>query len=413
MGSRRRRQWTRRAGALAILACTAALAPNPAAAAGSGPTGPVSVRGTHPGGATYAIEVPRHWNGTVLTFSPGYGQGAGTEGRPAELGGNPAARTWLLDNGYALAGTRPFGDGWAVEETLRAVPQTMAAFRRIAGEPEVTLAWGASMGGAVTAGLAESRPDVVDGALPYCASVAGPVAMLNQSLDAAFAFRTLLAPGEPSVRLTGFASAAEETRTTTTARRILDSAQRTAEGRARIALAAAFAQVSTWSVPGTAEPSRHDWAGQQAQQYAAFMPTVFSPRYPLEQRAGGNFSRGTPASTTPSSCDTRGGFVRYAHCTSTPDWISTPTCGGWTGHPGSRRAGSPSPTWNATSPPPDGWAFRCSPCTSGATTIRPSRRHVPTPMRSSEPVTGGCSGRPSSTGRDTAPTPRPNSSPRC
>ncbi|PXY21477.1 hypothetical protein BAY60_28290 [Prauserella muralis] len=276
-----------------MLACTAALAPNAAAAAGSGPTGPVSVRGTHPGGATYAIEVPRHWNGTVLTFSPGYGQGAGTEGRPAELGGNPAARTWLLDNGYALAGTRPFGDGWAVEETLRAVPQTMATFRRIAGEPEVTLAWGASMGGAVTAGLAESRPDVVDGALPYCASVAGPVAMLNQSLDAAFAFRTLLAPGEPSVRLTGFASAAEETRTTTTARRILDSAQRTAEGRARIALAAAFAQVSTWSVPGTAEPSRHDWAGQQAQQYAAFMPTVFSPRYPLEQRAGGNFSWNT------------------------------------------------------------------------------------------------------------------------
>ncbi|MEN3539551.1 alpha/beta hydrolase [Microbispora sp. ZYX-F-249] len=265
----------------------------PHASAASGQAGPISVTGVHPSGATYAIEVPRDWNGTVLTFSPGYGEGAGPQHLPADLGGDTAARSWLLAHGYALAGTRPYGGGWAVEETLRASADTLAEFAEVAGEPRVTLAWGGSMGGAIAAGLAERRPDLIDGALPYCASVAGPVAMLNQSLDAAFAFKTLLAPDDDAVKLVRLASADEETRSTTAARAVLDAAQRTPAGRARIALAASFAQVSTWSVPGTAEPAAHDWAGQQAQEYAAFMATVFSPRHPLEQRAGGNFSWNT------------------------------------------------------------------------------------------------------------------------
>ncbi|MFC4536412.1 alpha/beta fold hydrolase [Sphaerisporangium dianthi] len=265
----------------------------PRASAASGRAGPISVSGVHPSGATYAIEVPRNWNGTVLAFSPGYGQGAGPQHLPADLGGNPAAQGWLLTHGYALAGTRPYGDGWAVEETLRDSGDTLAEFAEVAGKPSATLAWGASMGGAIAAGLAERRPDLVDGALPYCASVAGPVAMLNQSLDAAFAFKTLLAPGDDAVKLVGPASAEEEALSNAAARAVLDAAQRTAAGRARIALAASFAQVSTWSVIGTTEPAAHDWAAQQAQEYAAFMPTVFSPRHPLEQRAGGNFSWNT------------------------------------------------------------------------------------------------------------------------
>lgn len=265
----------------------------PQASAASGRTGPVSVMGVHPSGATYAIEVPRNWNGTVLTFSPGYGQGAGPQHLPADLGGNAAAQSWLLAHGYALAGTRPYGSGWAVEETLRASADTLAAFTQVGGEPTTTLAWGGSMGGAIAAGLAERRPDLVDGALPYCASVAGPVAMLNQSLDAAFAFKTLLAPGDDAVKLVRPASDDEEARSVAAARAVLDAAQQTPAGRARIALAASFAQVSTWSVTGTAEPAPRDWAAQQAQEYAAFTATVFSPRYPLEQRAGGNFSWNT------------------------------------------------------------------------------------------------------------------------
>ncbi|WP_327106030.1 hypothetical protein [Nonomuraea glycinis] len=279
--------------AVTVLSATALALALALAPAASGQARPISVTGVHPSGATYAIEVPRDWNGTLLTFSPGYGQGAGPQHLPADLGGEPAARNWLLAHGYALAGTRPYGDGWAVAETLRGSADTLAEFADVAGTPATTLAWGGSMGGAVAAGLAERRPDLIDGALPYCASVAGPVAMLNQSLDAAFVFKTLLAPGDDAVKLVRLASAEEETRSTTAARAALDAAQRTPAGRARIALAASFAQVSTWSVTGTPEPAARDWAAQEAQEYAAFMATVFSPRYPLEQRAGGNFSWNT------------------------------------------------------------------------------------------------------------------------
>ncbi|QFZ20790.1 hypothetical protein [Saccharothrix syringae] len=259
-------------------------------AAATGHSGPVSLRGTHADGATYAIEVPRRWNGTLLTYSPGYGRGAGPEGAPAALAGNDQARQWLLAHGYALAGTRPFGDGWVVEEALRDAAHTLAVVDRVAGRPSATLAWGASMGGEVVAGLAELRPDLVDGALPYCGSVAGPVAMQNQAFDAAFAVTTLLST---PVKLSGFASAEEEAAVVAEVRSALDQAQPTAAGRARIALAASFAQISPWSVPGTPEPGARDWAAQEAQQYAAFTSTAFSPRYPLEQRAGGKFSWNT------------------------------------------------------------------------------------------------------------------------
>jgi pimeloyl-ACP methyl ester carboxylesterase len=278
--------WFRAVVAGLLAATTMAVPP---ATAASGHSGPMSLSGTHPDGATYAIEVPEHWNGTLLTYSPGYGKGAGSGGI-ADLGNNMQAQRWLLAHGYALAGTRPFGDGWAVEESLRDVAQTLAVVDRVVGHPAATLAWGASMGGEVATGLAELRPDLVDGALPYCGSVAGPVAMQNQAFDAAFAVTTLLSV---PLKLSGFASADEETATTAAAQSLLGQAQGTAAGRARIALAASFAQISPWSVPGTAEPGPRDWAGQEAQEYQAFLSTAFSPRYPLEQRAGGQFSWNT------------------------------------------------------------------------------------------------------------------------
>ncbi|NKX51696.1 hypothetical protein HER39_14215, partial [Arthrobacter deserti] len=44
---------------------------------------------------------------------------------------------------------------------------------------------------------------------------------------------------------------------------------------------------------GTPRPGDRDWEAQQEQQAAAFMFSVFSPRQPLEARAGGNFSWNT------------------------------------------------------------------------------------------------------------------------
>jgi pimeloyl-ACP methyl ester carboxylesterase len=146
------------------------------------------------------------------------------------------------------------------------------------------------MGGLTSAALLERYPEDFDGALPLCASVAGGVGMLNQSLDAAFTFKTLLAPEDDRIELV---DVDDEQVSRAAAQQVLDTAQTTPEGRARIALAAAFAQLPGWTQPGTDRPGAHDWAAQQEQQHGVFMFSVFSPRQPLEARAGGNFSWNT------------------------------------------------------------------------------------------------------------------------
>lgn len=242
--------------------------------------------GTLSSGGRYLIEYPSPFNGTLLVWSPGYGAGGGTSASDAP---NTAVHDWALARGYALAGTSPVSGGWAVADIMADAASTVRQFTTRYGRPKATIAWGASMGGQATAGIVEQHADLFDGALPLCGSIAGPVAMLNAGLDAAFAVKYLLAPTAnlPLVDI------ADENARTSTARGILQAAQASAAGRARIALAAAFAQLAPWSSTGTAEPAPTDYAGQETQQYNAMLFAVFSPRQPLEQRAGGNFSWNT------------------------------------------------------------------------------------------------------------------------
>src|SRR5690606_32638652 len=106
--------------------------------------------------------------------------------------------------------------------------------------PNATLAWGTSMGGLTSAALVERHPDTFDGGFAICASVAGGVGMLNQSLDGAFAFKTLLAPENDAIELVGLT---DEAASNAAARAVLDEAQETPQGRARIALAATMADI--------------------------------------------------------------------------------------------------------------------------------------------------------------------------
>src|SRR5947208_16307702 len=71
--------------------------------------------GTFADGATYLIEVPTNWNGTLLLFSHGY-VGPG-DPNPATEVGVPHPRSFLLTHGYALAGSTYATSGWSVHET--------------------------------------------------------------------------------------------------------------------------------------------------------------------------------------------------------------------------------------------------------------------------------------------------------
>jgi pimeloyl-ACP methyl ester carboxylesterase len=251
-------------------------------AAASAPQGS-RVEGTLPSGDHYLIEVPAGWRGTLLVWSPGYVSAAG---RPTSDAPDATTRQWLLDHGYALAGSQPATVGWAVADIMPDAVATLDEATARFGAARRTIAWGASMGGQVTAGLAQTRPDRLDGALPLCGSVAGPVAMLNAFLDSNWALKQLVAPGS-DLELVHISD--ENTRQQK-GKALLDSSQASAQGRARIALAASFSQLSTWSVASDPKPAPRDYAAQETQQYQAFISGAMAPRQPLEQRAGGNFS---------------------------------------------------------------------------------------------------------------------------
>src|SRR5277367_1797971 len=61
------------------------------------------ITGTLPDGATYVIDVPAVWNGTLLLYSHGYVTPGSSN--PAEDVGDPLTGGYMLATGYALAGS--------------------------------------------------------------------------------------------------------------------------------------------------------------------------------------------------------------------------------------------------------------------------------------------------------------------
>ncbi|MFI1050696.1 alpha/beta hydrolase family protein [Streptomyces griseoruber] len=253
---------------------------------------PAHVEGRLPSGATYLMDVPTDWNGTVLLFSHGYAAGPAN---PAQDAPDDATKALLLQRGYALIGSSYATTGWAVTDAVPDQLATLTTFTERFGAASRTIAWGRSYGGLVTTALAERAPQRIDGSLSLCGLVHGGVANWNNTLDPVFALKTLLAPDSdlPLVDL-------PDQRTATAAATVLtaavDAAQTTARGRARIALAAALHNIPVWNQPTQVRPAATDWDAQQANQYTAvrgLLNAGFNRRQEAEARAGGNMTWNT------------------------------------------------------------------------------------------------------------------------
>ncbi|HEY8986473.1 MAG TPA: alpha/beta hydrolase [Streptomyces sp.] len=244
--------------------------------------------GTLADGATWIADVPAAWNGTLLIYSHGFGPTVAANA-PSE-----AVRLDLLARGYALAGSSydPNGSMWALESAERDQFATIDAVTAEIGTPARVLSIGQSMGGLVNAQMARDSAGRIDGALGLCGLVAGATDLDNYQLDAEYTIARLLLPGE-DVKLVRFTSAAEAAATAQRLTAAVTAAQTTPQGRARIALAAAFLNLPAWA-PGQDRPAPGDWAAQQEQQYAWFAQGVLSfiegGRYAIEQSVGGNNS---------------------------------------------------------------------------------------------------------------------------
>lgn len=249
-------------------------------------TAPRQLTGTLADGATWIADVPADWNGTLLLFSHGFGPTV------AQDAPSPAVRGELLAQGYALAGSSydPKGSMWALESAERDQFATLEAVRGEIGKPRRTYSVGQSMGGLVNARIARDGAGRVDGALGLCGLVAGATDLTDYQLDAEYAIARLLLPAE-DLKLVNFASGAEAAATADRLTGAVTAAQATPQGRARVALAAAFLNLPAWA-PGRDRPAADDWAGQEEQQYAwlaqGLLSFIEGGRYAIEQSVGGN-----------------------------------------------------------------------------------------------------------------------------
>ncbi len=245
--------------------------------------------GTLPDATKYLIKAPDDWNGILLLYS------YGPLRRPEEIAWDEERPLIdaLLQRGYALAGcaTKRF---WPLEENVPNQLTMREVFQQTIGEPERTITWGESIGGLMAAALIQAAPERFDGGLMLCAPLGGGVATQNQQLDCTFVFKTLLAADSPL----HVVKIADEEANLKEALSILEQAQTSPQGRARIALAAAMATIPGWYDPAMPEPEADDHEAQEHAQYQWFrgidwMVFLGARAVALERRGGGNMSWNT------------------------------------------------------------------------------------------------------------------------
>lgn len=241
----------------------------------------------------YTIAVPSNWNGTLLLYSDTYISPADSPPNPAPIASDNSTTNALLQQGYALAGSA-YGTGWAVQEAFQDQIAVLDLFKNKCGPATRTIAWGQSLGGMITAGLAQLYPTRFAGVLPMCAMLAGSIGNWNLALDEAFVFNILLAGNKlPIVHIPLLNAQGTINQATS----MLTAAQNTDQGKARIALMTALADIPGWSDSGSPEPSNQDFAAQEHNQFLwasqADIQIAFGARAELELRAGGNPSWNT------------------------------------------------------------------------------------------------------------------------
>jgi pimeloyl-ACP methyl ester carboxylesterase len=213
-------------------------------------------------GTQWIAVVPDDWNGTLLLHSHGYLPSFVPFPNPAPTIDSIPAAAELLGLGYAVAASSYADKGWALPTAPQdQVASLQAAIEAIGTEPGMVLAYGTSMGGLVTAQLAESAGDVIDGAMPTCGIVAGGADLNNYQLDGAHAVNELLADG--SIQIAGYVTQGDAFAASAGLQAAVNAATiaDTPEARARVALAAAFYQLDPSDLAdiiGFVTPARFD-----------------------------------------------------------------------------------------------------------------------------------------------------------
>lgn len=116
------------------------------------------------GGASYRIDMPTHWNGTLIVYYHGYSETPVVfeKGEDNTVGSGFAGRGFaVVQSGYSVA-------GFAVEQAMSETETLRRYFVAHYGQPRETYVTGHSMGGELTMATIESYPSRYNGALALC-----------------------------------------------------------------------------------------------------------------------------------------------------------------------------------------------------------------------------------------------------
>lgn len=271
-----RRRWGRGALILTIFGATLSMVltgPQTAVAAGQ----VVKYAGTLDDGKTqYLFLVPDDWNGTVFLYS--HGLNNNPKSNPAMVAQDKRTQQWLLDQGFALAGGSYPDIGFQPVPFTESQIGVLHKFVELVGRPDRTIAWGLSIGGAITGYLVNAHPDLFAGEVAICPyRLEGSIGNFNERLDHMFVLKTLLGFDHPLVNI-GFGTG-QRTRYLARETEVLDAAQQSAAGRARLALAEAMVNTPQWGVDPSnsfdTEPAATDYATRQRNQYLIARDNVF------------------------------------------------------------------------------------------------------------------------------------------
>ena len=243
-------------------------------------------RGHLPDGTEYLIRVPTDWNGILLRdldFA------SGVE--------NPE-RIWryqdLVARGFAFAGTaRHRLRQWQYDprREIENLDRLLGIFREDYGVSRHVLQYGCSGGGHLGLAVAEGFHERIDGTIALAAHT--PVWIMNAFLDGWFTLQVLLAeyyvaagygpakdlvvaglPNDGSADPTGHGMTGALPEAW---RKALDAAQKSALGRARIALAFALGQWGAWLADDTPQPALDDASALQNAMYLSACRLAYSP----------------------------------------------------------------------------------------------------------------------------------------
>ena len=185
-----------------------------------------SCQGATSDAAPYVMQVPANFNGTLVLYSHGYRPNvpvpAGIPGyggytvtntpEPGPLVGDidTSVIAYLLGHGFAVAGSGFARQGWNADSAIATDVELIGAFKTQFPATKHVVAWGKSLGGFITQGLAEKYPTLVDAVAPMC--VADNVgAELTMAGDFLWGVKTLFDPtikgGNYSAGAAGYAEA--------------------------------------------------------------------------------------------------------------------------------------------------------------------------------------------------------------